>query len=453
MLHIRPIDALGFAAAFTGAGGGDHDVSALIAPPFDVLDGPSKKLLLAQSPCNIVEVDLPHLPAKTVGPDEAYQRAGAQFRAWRRQQVLVRRGRPALFAYQQTFDDGGRMRQRRGLFADVALQGFGKAPDGRGGIHPHERTFPEGAEDRLRLMRTTKAQLSPVFGMYADPAGSVGGMIAEVIERGAPSFFGVTATDGVRHEVWAIDQAGDIERLTEAFAGADLFIADGHHRYTTALAYQREAAAQGALPPEHPANYCLFVLVSIEDPGMLVLPTHRVIGGLTGFSFEKFAAAAKGKLEIRPFAGRDLDALARELPAAGPSAHAIGLYAPANARQPLWIATTTGADPLAATHANYSAPWRQLDVAIAQHLIVEQICQATFCPDRAVQWKFPHTFDELRMLADGKDYSLGLIMQPTPLKAVLQVSGAGEVMPQKSTFFYPKLATGLVIHPLEAADL
>jgi uncharacterized protein (DUF1015 family) len=280
-------------------------------------------------------------------------------------------------------------------------------------------------------------------------------MLAGVIEGGAPSFFGTTATDGVRHEVWAVDRPGQVEQFIAMFAGAKLFIADGHHRYTTALAYQREAAAAGPLPADHPANYCLFVLVAIEDPGMVVLPTHRVIGGLPGFSFDRFVAAAKGKLAIRAFAGQDLDALARELPQAG--AHAIGLYNPTDRQRPLWIATTVEPDPLRATHGNYSAAWRQTDVAIAQHLIMEQICQRTFhpegCPDSPPQWKFPHTFGELRSLADGKNYNMGLIMQPTPLASVLQVSSIGEVMPQKSTFFYPKLATGLVIHPLEAAGL
>jgi uncharacterized protein (DUF1015 family) len=454
MLHIRPVAALGFAAAFTEAGGGGRDISTLIAPPFDVLDGGSKELLLAQSPHNIVAVDLPHLPAKTVGPEAAYQRAGAEFRAWRQQQVLVRRGRPALFIYQQTYQAGGQTRRRRGLFADVALQPFGKAPQGRGGVFPHELTFREGTEDRLRLMRATAAQLSPVFGMYDDPAGSVVHRIAQVIEAGPPSFFGVTAPDAVRHEVWAIDRTEQVESFTDAFAGADLFIADGHHRYTTALAYREEVAAGRTLPADHSANYCLFVLVAIQDPGMLVLPTHRVLGGMPGFHFEKFRAAAQGKLELRPFAGKDFEALARALAQEGPQAHAIGLYNPADPRQPLWIATTTDPDPLHGTHPNQSAAWRQLDVAIAQHLIVEQICQPTFCPGAAAPlWKFPHTFDELQSLADGKNFHLGLVMQPTPLASVLQVSKAGELMPQKSTFFYPKLATGLVIHPLESLDL
>ena len=180
---------------------------------------------------------------------------------------------------------------------------------------------------------------------------------------------------------------------------------------------------------------------------MIVLPTHRVLGGMSGFTFDRFVSASENLLSITPFSGTDLAALESSLS----SRPAIGLYNPADKLAPLSIATAVDDDPLAEQWGLRSVAWRRLDVVIVQHLIVERICQPLFCssdPGGQVQWKFPHTLDQLQRQADAPGYQLGLIMRPTPLESVRQVSEVGELMPQKSTFFYPKVATGLVIHPL-----
>jgi uncharacterized protein (DUF1015 family) len=443
MPQIRPIPAVQYASVAAAAG----DITRLIAPPYDVLDERSKAQLLKNSKHNIVAVDLPFLPPKTVGPDEVYRQAGERYRKWLKSKVLFRRETPALFAYQQTYTVADRTFKRRGLIANVRTQTFGPAPDGKGGVWPHEQTFAAAKEDRLKLMRATRAQLSPIFGIFSDEDGRIGALLNRVTD-GPPSASGATAGDGVLHEIWAIDTDQDIGRFTETFAGIDVFIADGHHRYNTALNYRNELVAeQGELPEDHPANGCLFVMVSMQDPGMIVLPTHRVLGGMNGFSMARLREVAGDKLNIATFAGNDLSALEKALPDAGP--HAMGLYDPSNADSPLSIATTLGRDPMKNTHRDHSAAWRQLDVAILQHLLVESICEPTFCAGEQVTWKFPHSLDELKSIADGDGYQLGVVMQATPLDSVRKISEAGELMPQKSTFFYPKLATGLVINPLE----
>lgn len=441
MPEIRPIPAIEYDL---GAGG---DLSSRIAPPYDVLNEQSKAALLTRDRYNIVEVDLPHLPPKTVGPDAAYERAAATFNQWLEQGVLKRRDRPAVYVYQQTYTVAGRRYQRRGVIANVTLQAFGAArTPGVGGIFPHEQTFSEPKEDRLKLMRATRAQLSPIFGLYADPRGEVAPLIDKAIGAAPASFHGSTAGDGVLHEVWTIEDHASLEAFAATMRGCDTFIADGHHRYTTALNYQQELnAASGPLPAGHPANACLFVLVALQDPGLIVLPTHRVLGGMSSFSMVAFTAAARGALHIEPFKG-NLAALEKALPKAGH--HAVGLYDPANNATPLSIATTIDSDPLKQLHADKSPAWRGLDVAIVQHLIVERICEPSFCGGGKVKWKFPHDLDELKSVTDGTNYQLGIIVQPTPLDAIAAVCGAGELMPQKSTFFYPKLATGLVFNPL-----
>ena len=443
MAQIRPIPAIHYGADV------GRDLSTLIAPPYDVLDAAAKGELLGRDGRNIVAVDLPHLPAKTVGPDAVYAQAGDTFRAWLAQGVLTRRRSPALFAYQQTYQVDGRSYRRQGLMANLTIQPLGRegAVPGQGGIYPHEQTFSEPKEDRLKLMHATAAQLSPIFGLYDDcPGGEL--PLGPIIAGGEPTFYGTTEHDQALHEIWAIDDPGQIERLAGALAGVDVFIADGHHRYNTALMYRQGLIdAQGPLPADHPAQCCLFVLVSMGDPGMIVLPTHRVLGGMPSFTFERFVQAAQGRLRIEPFAGTDLAALERRLASAGP--HAVGLYDPANPASPLAVATTVEADPLAQAHPDRSAAWRNLDVAIVQYLLVEQICEPAFCgAGKGVTWRFPHTLAELREATAGRNHQLGVVMQATPLASIRLICRANELMPQKSTFFYPKLATGMVVSPV-----
>ncbi len=461
MPEIRPLAAVCYAQAFAG-GKGPGDISSLIAPPYDVLDANRKAAMLQRDSLNIVAIDLPFTPPKVVGPDAVYEQAGKTYRQWRDAGALASRPAPAFYVYQQNYTHRGRTFHRRGLIAGVRVQPFGKSPTPGcgGGVWPHEQTFSSGKEDRLKLMRATKAQLSPIFGIYRDPQATIAKLLAGVADRKAATFTGATATDAVGHDVWEVNDPATIATFTAALKDSDIYIADGHHRYHTALNYRNELAAAhgGDLPADHPANFVMFVLVSMEDPGMIVLPTHRVLGNLQGFSLAKLQAAAKGKLVIEPFAGSTLADLERALPTAGP--HAVGLYVPSagpRLNDRMFIAGTVGDDPLAATHAGQSEAWRKLDVAIVQHLIVEQICQPTFAQrseagnqsEGEVKWKFPHDLGDLAALCDGGEFQLGLVLQPTPLKSVMAVSDAGELMPQKSTFFYPKLATGLVINPLE----
>ena len=439
---IRPIPAICYAVP---AGG---DVSGLIAPPYDVLDEAQKDFLLRRSPHNLVAVDLPHLPAKTVGPDEVYVQAGARFSDWVDRGILERRADACMFVYRQTFTTGGQTHRRLGLVANVPVRPLSdprRSASAEGSIYPHEQTFSEPKEDRLKLMRATRAQLSPIFGLYHDPDGRTNQLLLQIAQGADPMMHGTTANDGVLHELWSA--ATHTQQLSEAMADRDVFIADGHHRYNTAVNYLNEMGATAA-GPDHPARFCLFVLVSMQDPGMIVLPTHRALGGMANFNFERFVGAASPGLRVSPFDGSDLAALESALPGAGP--HAMGLVHRQDGQRQLSIATTAHEDPLAGQFADRSLSWRQLDVAIVQHLIVEQVCEPSFCaPGKPVKWRFPHSLDQLDRQLDGDDCQLGLVMQATPLDAVRQVSQAGELMPQKSTFFYPKLATGLVINPVD----
>ncbi len=449
MPDIQPIPACVFSRAITGhPTGAPADVSALIAPPYDVLDEGPKRELLARDAHNIVAIDLPFTPPKVVGPDAVYTQAGEQYRQWLAQGVLQHRTTPSLYVYQQSFTHQNQTFHRRGIIANVKVQPFGPCPTpGLGGIWAHEATFASGKEDRLKLMRACEAQLSPIFGLYRDPQKQVHQLLSNITQKPA-TFAGTTAGDNVLHSVWEVSDPSLIQSLVGLLAPSDVYIADGHHRYNTAINYLAEKTAGGNVPER--ARWCMFVLVAMEDPGMIVLPTHRVLTGLNRFQWDLFARAMGEHFALKPFVGGDLATLEASLPRQGH--HAIGLYAPGHPHNKLWVATTLSDDPLAATHGDRHAAWRKLDVAIVQHLLVEQIVQPTCCaPGVTVGWKFPHELVKLKTLteaAEPGEARLGVIVQPTPLGSVMEVSRAGELMPQKSTFFYPKLATGLVINPL-----
>jgi uncharacterized protein (DUF1015 family) len=430
------------------------DVSPLVAPPYDVLDAAAKQRLLGKNSKNIVAIDLPHTPAKELGPPQAYQAAADMYLAWLKDGTLKRLDTPAIFAYRQTTrGHNGQQSQRCGMACCVEAIPFG--PRQGGGILPHEETFSGPKEDRLALMKATRAQLSPIFGLHADDQGRASRFTRQVMASTAPD---ITADilsplgDGVLHEVWTIRDQALIRQYQDALAGEDIFIADGHHRYNTALNYLN---GLGTVPQDHPARRCMMVLVGMSDPGLIIWPTHRVLGGMKDYSLDAFQKAAAADLTFEPISG-DLHALEASLLRTPATASVLGIYDFATKRA--LIAKPTQADPLKDRFAEKPQAWRTLDVALIQHIIVEKICQPKLNAGQPVKWAFPHTIKEVEEIGSGRETGAGggsgfaqlaVIVRPTPLSAVKDVSRANQLMPQKSTFFYPKLATGLFVNPLE----
>ncbi|MBM4107972.1 MAG: DUF1015 domain-containing protein [Phycisphaerae bacterium] len=434
---------------------GNGDLSDVVAPPYDVLDKPAKDRLVHRNPRNVVAVDLPHTPPKELGPPETYAAAGDTFRAWLAEEVLARREKPALFACRQSFTFNGKTHERCGMACTVGLVPFG--PRKGGGVLPHEETFSGPKEDRFALMKATRCQLSPIFGLHGDDKGDATGLARMVMSRGNPA---ITATtdDAVKHEVWPIDDPAMIAAYQRALADEDVFIADGHHRYTTQLNYLKLLESQGPVPPNHPARRCMMVLVSMSDPGLVIAPTHRVLGGMSGYSMDRFTQAAKGLLTVKPAPGdaRHLEVEMERQAKEAPGRNVLGLIDIPTGK--CFTATFNDADPLARRYATKPQAWRTLDVALVQFAIVEEIAQPMLNDGQPVKWAFPHSVPEILEIAKGHETGAGggkgfaqlaVVVRPTPLATVRAVSKAGELMPQKSTFFYPKLATGLFLNSLE----
>jgi uncharacterized protein (DUF1015 family) len=447
MPRVYPFNALQFQA-------GRGDVSTLVAPPYDVLDAAGKAALLERNRNNIVSIDLPHTPAKALGPASVYEQAAVTLQNHISSGTISARTVPAMFAYRQTTTFGTSVSQRCGMAVCVDAVPFGPRPGG--GILPHEETFSGPKEDRMALMKATRTQLSPVFGLHADESGKATAIIRALMAARQPDMTART-DEGVFHEVWTLDDAPTLQAYQDALAGEDIFIADGHHRYTTGLNYLAGLEAQATLPNDHPARRSMMVLVGMSDPGLVIWPTHRVLGGMDSYSFDALAKAAQSVIRIDRIVG-DLQTLEKELERRdemGPMR--FGLYD--FATKAAAVASPVSSDPLKQAFPDKPNAWRQLVVAFIQYMLVEQIAQKSLNASKPISWAFPHTIGEVEQIGSGVETGAGggkgfaqlaVIVRPTPLSAVRDVSRANQLMPQKSTFFYPKLATGLFMHSLHA---
>jgi uncharacterized protein (DUF1015 family) len=417
------------------------EVSDLIAPPYDVLEDSAKARLQAKHPHNIVTVDLPHLPAKTVGPDESYAAAAGTLKTWLSAGVLHRDPKPGFYPYAQTYAHGGRTFHRRGFVGLVKLSPFGE-----GHVVPHEKTYPDAIHDRLKLTRATGMQLSPIFGLFSDPRGQVTSLVYK--NTGRPEMSAML--DDVRQDLWLNNDSEVVNGVMDLMSARPVYIADGHHRYTMALQYQKEQAEKqgGTLPPNHPANYCMFVLVAMQDDGLLILPTHRLIGQLNMFDigiFQKVVAPVADVTPLNISEGDLPNYIDHVLPKT--PANTLGLL-DGKTRQAFQI-TFKNPDVLANLAADQSPAWRKLDVAILQRYLLDEIFKPHFAGGAEPTRGYTADSSAVARMTDGRKYQIALLLKSTPLHALEELGKTREVMPPKSTFFYPKLATGLVFYPLE----
>ena len=417
------------------------DLSNLIAPPYDVLDDRGKHALQAKHPQNIVTVDLPHLPAKSVGPDSAYAMANDTLQSWLSAGVLQKDHKPAIYPYAQSYSHGQRTFHRRGVIALVKLSPFGE-----GHVFPHEKTYPDAIQDRLKLTRATRMQLSPIFGLFSDPKSQVTAALYKNLGKPEAS----ASLDGVRNDIWTVIDSETENAVIDLMSARPIYIADGHHRYTMALQYQKEAAQahSGALPPAHPANFCMFVLVGMQDDGLLILPTHRLISGLKDFNIEAFTKIVSPIANVTDvnIAEADLPHYIDNVLPRQPAA-TFGLF-DGRTRRTYQITFVDG-DVLKTIEPNHSPAWRKLDVAIVQHYLLDQVLKPKFAAGVEPGRGYTAYAKEVAPMTDGRKYQIALLLKSTPIHALEELGKTNEVMPPKSTFFFPKLATGMVMYSLE----
>ncbi len=436
MADVRPLQGLRFNPA-------QVDVARVTCPPYDVISPEEQRRLHELDPHNVVRIEL------GMDGEERYARAAAFLNDWQAGGVLLRDRAPSVYVYDQSFSVEGAAYTRRGVFCAVRLGHWGERE-----VLPHEHTLDKPKADRLALMRACRANVSPIFSLYPSARTGLREALAEVAEQSDPE---VDFSDeaGVRHRLWPTVSAEVIGALTGSLRRQPLFIADGHHRYETCLAYRDERrAAEPRATADAAFNFTLMALLDMDDPGLVILPIHRLISRLDSARLEGFANRLEEWFDVQEMGSRDdgLPGLLAEMRRRGEKQHVFGAYDRGwpGLRLLMLRQTPRLASALDGTR---SAAWRNLDVVLLHALAIERALGIDEASLRA-EANLSYTTDAAEALSAVRSgqQQVALFVNPTRLSDVRDVALAGDRMPQKCTFFSPKLRTGLVINLLDGGQ-
>jgi uncharacterized protein (DUF1015 family) len=417
MADVQPLQALHYDLAKVGS------LGAVAAPPYDVIDPEQRAGLAARSPYNVVRIDLPE---GEPGGRDPYSTAAATLERWRDEGAVVRDPEPALWTLTQDYTGPDeRALTRHGVFARVRVEDYGP-----GRIRPHERTHPGPKEDRLRLTRATRANLSPIFSLYDDPSDATAAVL-----RAAEPFDALSDDDGTVNRLGRVADPATIAAFQDALRGAELLIADGHHRYETARVYADEIGGEG----EH--RYVLMCLVALQDEGLTVFPTHRLIRDTTPRTQEALGSTLRELFTVEEIEHADL----RPPDDDGPLTMGyIDSFFKRGFRLTL-------KDQATADRALAQMPeaYRHLDTAVLEALVLNGPLGLT--EDDIAHLRglgYSRTDDEALQLVLSGEYDAAFFLRSTPIQQVRDIAAAGVNMPPKSTYFFPKVPTGLLFNPL-----
>ncbi len=424
------------------------DLSQVVTQPYDKIDAKLQETYYQRHPANIARIIKGKEFPTDAPQDNVYSRAADTFRTLLAGETMVRRKTPALYPYHQTYTwIDGTKKTRKGFVAMVQVEDFSS-----GKIRPHERTLAGPKADRLNLLRATRAHFGQIFMIYDDPGRSVDAAFASFVS-GKP-ILEAKDDDAHLHQVWEVTDEAAVKKVAAAVRDADTFIADGHHRYETALNFRNEMRAAGAkcLPGAGAETFdnVMVTLINLADEGLSLFPTHRVVHSVAGFDAARLTAGLKKHFAIEPVA--DLDTLRKKMEREAAS-HVFGLALSGD--KPLHALTLLPSVDLdAAIRAEHCPAWKRLDVAILHELILEPLLAidaASMEKEKNLHY-IRHAADAVKMAREGSGGTqAAFLVNPTRVAEVQAVAGTGDRMPQKSTDFYPKLLTGLLACRLEIA--
>jgi uncharacterized protein (DUF1015 family) len=413
------------------------DLSKVVAPPYDVIDDAQRMKLMSRDEHNVVRLILP----RDEGAKGRYECAAELLARWLDERVLVQDARAAIYVVRQEWRSGAARLRRTGFIAAMRLEQFGQ-----GKIYPHENTLSAPKEDRLKLLRATRANLSQVFALFPDEKRDVDAWLQRT--TAGPGHVEACDDAGVSAALWCETDKRRMNELTTLMQDRDVFIADGHHRYETALAYQRLCAeSPHEFPSGRPQDAIMMLCVAMNNEGLVTLPTHRLLPAEL-VRRDELVERLKQNFHVHPVAtfSRRPGELDRMLKS-NPTANVMMLYV-GNDR-PLMSVTPRNTSTIFDHMVAGSADWRSLDVSILQYAVLEGILGITLeRVTRGARIGYVHDADEAIRRVDGGEYAVAFILRPTPVDAVARVASHLEKMPPKSTFFYPKALTGLVIRLL-----
>lgn len=434
MAEVRPFRGVHYNQSLVG------DLSLVICPPYDIITPQMEHELYCRSPYNFIRIEHGRqLPQDSI-TDSRYTRSAANLEQWLKQGVMVTDEVPAIYIHDHYFSHRGKELKRRGIISRVGLEEWDRMT-----VRPHEGTLAEPKSDRVSLLWALNANTSPIMVMFEDHRRRIASLLAAQ-DMGQP----VLSADGVegeRHRVWAITEPEVVDAIYQIFKEKPLYIADGHHRYESALMYQRERrACLSEAFGEEAFNFVQMELVDFDDPGLVILPPHRLLRGLSASKIAGLSAKLRTLFDVTelpidvPDVWRQVDDLLAETDQVR-----LALFGLVGQR----LLVLTLRDYTAASRMIpyfHSELYKRLDVSIVDHVILEELLEMGTGGEALISYNYDRKDAIKRVTA--QEFQLAFIINPVKAETIKAIADAGDRMPRKSTYFYPKLPSGLVVNRL-----
>jgi len=422
-------------------------IDTLVCPPYDIISPAEQQALYRKGPYNVVRLEFGLTSPADGEEDNRYTRSAAVLEDWSRSGVLHQDKEPAFYIYEMEYRAGVITKKLRGVICLVRIEDYDS-----GIVRPHETTLSGPKTDRLNLLRACKANFSQIFSLVSDPRAKVANILAKVTRRPEVE---VKHSDGVAHRIWSLTDRHDIETIVQEMSHQPIFIADGHHRYDTALNYRNERRkAAGSFTGEEGYNYTAMFLARMEDPGLTILPAHRALFNLTGFNPTKFEDDLNRHFNIeridfnKESEAKDLQTILDTMSHRADHAHIFGMRI--KGEHSYYLLTLRNEADMDALLPAKSPAYRRLDVSILHHLVIDKLLGIRMETHKlGLNIEYIKDADEADKRVHDNAADVVFFMNPTKVEEVRDVAAGGERMPQKATYFYPKLLTGLVMHKLD----
>lgn len=407
------------------------DLAKVVCPPYDVISPVQQHSFLDSSPYNLIHV----LLGKDIPGDDKYQRAGRCFKDWMNDKVFVRDEKPAVYFYKQQYNLKGEKRERLGFIALLRLEEKNSC------VFGHEHTRLEPKEDRLMLLRQVKANLSPIFAIFSDQHRIIQQTYHKYIQNKKP-FIDIIDSENTAHKLWRLDSPDIVSGIQNKMTDEVIFIADGHHRYEVACAYREEMKKKlGGLTGEEGVNYILAYFTNTDLRGLTIMPIHRLVKLDSGFDMEKLRLAVREYFDIEQI--KDKAKFFFLMQKAGSAEHVIGMYR----EKKFWLLRLKNTRILDKIITDKQKEYRLLDVSILNCMILNRALGLDI--ENKEKIVFNHNPDELIEQVDDQNCAIAFFLNPAKTQQIMSIALTGEKMPSKSTYFYPKVLSGLVINKLE----
>jgi uncharacterized protein (DUF1015 family) len=415
-----------------------HDMSKAICPPYDIISPGGQRELYERSPYNFVRIEYGEALPQDSEKDNKYLRAAEYFKDWLAERVLAEDNKPSIYVHDHYFMYKNREYCRRGIACRVRLEEWAKMV-----VRPHEGTLAAPKGDRIRLLGTLKANTSPILTMYQDKSGDIAAFL-DKCTSGEP-VASAPPLDGERHQLYAVTEAKDIKVLSDAFKSLPLYIADGHHRYESALTYQRENnTLQPEAPADSPFNFVLMTLVDMDDPGLLILPPHRLLRGLSHAKIEELKAKLPSFFDIEVFSLSAKKAW-QQVEKSGQAGENLRLVMVGPDKGKVSVLTLRDYETAARLMPYFHTEiYKKLDVSLVDHIILEEMLGLQ--PEGEAGIAFNYDRDDTVDKVQRGDFQIAFIVKPVRPETIKNISDAQDRMPRKSTYFYPKLPSGLLVN-------